>query len=387
MTTPDAPRSVGELTPAYLSTVAAKLFGDPAAKVAAFTVTPDPFEFPRFGEKEFYEIAFEYSGRDGRGRSTVILRVLPPMDAVMMLTGDTEHRELKAFQTGLYKLVPSTFHVPYVHIELDPAHDQYWAFVEDVRPEMESLGMHAVLPDETIRVILSHLAAFHAAFWERHDILRQPWLMRLEQPVDYFYRCVVDVLDGMKTPAESSAYIVGKWPWFAEGVVNLMDSLGPQTRRAIEGLYRQPERLLEKIRHLPRTLCHYDFDNRNLGLRETPEGAKTVVIDWEIVGEGLSSADVGRFLAYQQPPNAEELIGHYLDELERSLGRTIDREDWLYGSELVTVALWQIVGVLFGVMVSAPSAPVPDDQRDAMKERVYSDITHVESLVRKHGLA
>ena len=383
----DTPRSVDGLTTEYLSMIAAKLLGDPAAKVTSFTVTPEPFEFPRFGEKEFYEIAFEYSGRDGSGHSTVILRVLPPMDAVMMLTGDTEHRELKAFQTGLYELVPSTFHVPYVHVELDAVHDQYWAFVEDVRPEMESLGMHAVLPDTTIRVILSHLAAFHAAFWERHDILRQPWLMRLDQPVDYFYRCVVDVLDGMKAPAESSAYITAKWPWFAEGVVNLMDSLPPETRRAIEGLYREPERLLEKIRHLPRTLCHYDFDNRNLGLRDTPEGARTVVIDWEIVGEGLSSADVVRFLAYQQPPNAEELVGHYLDELEKSLGRPIDREAWLYGSELVTIAIWQIVGVLFGVMVSAPSAPVPDDQRDAMKERVYSDIAHVESLVMKHGLA
>src|SRR3990170_651151 len=264
MSTAKTPRTVGELTCGYLSRVAAKLLSDPAARVTSFTVTADPFEFPRFGDKEFYEIAFEYRGRNGSGRSTVILRVLPPMDAA--------------------------------------------------------------LPDETNRLILSHLAAFHAAFWERHDILRQTWLMRLEQPVDYFYRCVVDVLDGMKAPAESSTYIVGKWPWFAEGVVNLMDSLAPKTRRAIEGLYRQPERLLEKIRHLPRTLCHYDFDNRNLGLRETPEGAQTVVIDWEIVGEGLSSADVGRFLAYQQPSNVEALVGYYLDELERNLGRPIDRE-------------------------------------------------------------
>ena len=59
----------------------------------------------------------------------------------------------------------------------------------------------------------------------------------------------------------------------------------------------------------------------------------------------------------------------------------------MYGSELVSIALWQIVGVLFGVMVSAPSAPIPDDQRDAMRERVYSDIAHVESLVQKHSLA
>jgi hypothetical protein len=42
--------------------------------------------------------------------------------------------------------------------------------------------------------------------------------------------------------------------------------------------------------------------------------------------------------------------------------------------ELVTIAIWQIVGVLFGVMVSAPSAPVPDEQRPDMKKRVYSDM-------------
>ncbi len=387
MAKPKTPRAVDELTPEYLSVVAAKLLGDPTVIVTAFTVTADPFEFPRFGDKQFFEISFEYTRGNGPGRSTIILRVLPPMDAVMMLTGDTEHRELKAFQTGLYNLVPETFHIPYVHIEFHPEHEQYCAVVEDVRPEMERLGMHAVLPDETLRIILSHLAAFHAAFWERKDILSQPWLMRQERAVEYFYRCIVDILDGMKAPARSSEYIVGKWPWLREGVPNLMESLPAKTRRMIERLYREPEQLLAKVRPLPRTLCHYDFDNRNLGIRQTPEGAKTVVIDWEIVGEGLSSADVVRFLAYQQPANAEELVGYYLDELERHLGRPLDREQWLYGSELITIALWQIIGVLFGVMVSAPSAPVPDDQREAMRERVYSDIEHVESLAHKHGLA
>ncbi|MEE8345732.1 MAG: phosphotransferase [Dehalococcoidia bacterium] len=387
MKEPKTPRTVDSLTTEYLSIVAAKLLRDPTVTVTGFTLTAEPFEFPRFGDKQFFEIAFDYSARKGGGRSTIILRVLPPMDAVMMLTGDTEHRELKAFQTGLFNQVPGTFHIPYVHIEFEPVFDQYWAFVEDVRPEMERLGMHAVIPDETLRIILGHLAAFHAAFWERDEILSLPWLMRLEQPVDYFYRCVVDILDGMETPAQSSVYMVGKWPWLQEGVPTLMDSLPVKTRSVIERLYREPERLLAKVRPLPRTLCHYDFDNRNLGLRDTPDGPKTVVIDWEIVGEGVSSADVVRFMAYQQPPNAEELVGHYLDELERRLGHAIDREQWLYGSELVTIAIWQIIGVLFGVMVNAPSAPVPDDQREAMRERVYSDIAHVESLAFKHGLA
>jgi len=381
------PRTTEELNGEYLSFIAGKLLADRSARVTGFHLIPDPFEFPRFGDKRFYEIPFTYSGANGGGESCVILRVLPKMDAVMMITGDTEHRELKAFETGLYNLVPKSFHVPYIHVIHNEEREQYWAFLEDVRPQTAALGMHAALPDEVIRTILSHLAEFHAAFWQRQDILSQPWLMRLEQPVDYFYRCIVDILDGLHSPAYSSRFIIEKWPWFPEGVILLLDSLSAETRRSIERLYREPERLLQKIRHLPRTLCHYDFDNRNLGISEGPDGRRTVVLDWEIVGEGLSAADVGRFLAYQQPANAEELVGYYLDELERHLGRKIDREEWVYGSELVTIAIWQIIGVLFGVMVSAPSAPVPDEQRPAMKERVFSDIAYVDQLVRKHGLA
>ncbi|MBI2912561.1 MAG: phosphotransferase [Chloroflexi bacterium] len=383
----ETPRTVDELTPEYLSGVAARMLGDPSLEVTSFTVTPDPFEFPRFGEKQFFEIAFGYRGSGGGGTSTMILRVLPPMDAVMMLTGDTEHRELKAFETGLLAMVPPTFHVPYIDIVHRPEREQYWVFVEDVRPDMARLGMTEALGDETLRLILSHLAAFHAAFWGRHDVLGQPWLMRLERPVDYFYRCIVDILDGMKGASEPSRYIIDKWPWLQEGVLRLFDSLAPPTRHWMETLYREPERLLEKVRPLSRTLCHYDFDNRNLGIREGANGPQTVVIDWEIVGEGLSSADVGRFLAYQQPPNAGELVEHYLDELERHLGRSMDREEWHYGSELVTVAIWQIIGVQFGALVSTPTSPVSAEQRQGLKARVYSDIEHVQALVRKHRMA
>lgn len=378
---------MGELTREYLSFVAGKMLADPSVTVTEFEVIPDPFEFPRFGEKEFFAIPFSYQGANGGGRSSLVLRVMPPMDAVMMLTGDTEHRELRAFQAGIYDMVPRTFHIPYVHVIYRPERQQYWAFLEDVRPEMEALGMHSVLPDATIRTILSHLAAFHATFWERRDVLDRPWLMSLRRPVDYFYRCIVDILDGMKSPAQPSVYVTEKWPWLAEGVVNLMDSLSAGDRKALEQLYREPEHLLQKVERMPLTLCHYDFDNRNLGIRHGPQGTQTVVIDWEILGRGLSASDVVRFLIYQQPPNLDELLDHYLDELERSLGKRVDRDGWREGFELVEVAEWQIRGVLFGVMVSAPSAPVPDEQRPAMRERVFSDIEHIVSLVHKHGLA
>lgn len=380
------PKSVDQIDAQYLTFIARKMMRDPSVEVTGFEIVHDPFEFPRFGMKEFYEITFHYCSDNGEGDSSVILRVMPEMDAVMMLTGDTEHRELKAFEIGLMDQIPETFRVPYVHVINDPQTHQYWAFLEDVRPAMQRLGMHAKCPDEVVRVILGGLAHFHANFWEKRDILDEPWLMSLRRPVDYFYRTVVDIMDGMQNPAESSVYISERWPWLAEGVVNMMASLPEETRAAIEHLYRQPEALLAEVESMPMTLCHYDFDNRNLGIEETDEGLRTVVIDWEILGRGISSSDVVRFMVYQQPENFDELIEFYLDELEARLGHKVDRKQWRRGYDLATIAEWQIRGVLFGVMVNAPSAPVPDDQREAMKERVFSDIGYVESLVRKVGL-
>jgi hypothetical protein len=378
------PTRVEEIGEEFLSVVVQRMLGDPAAQVTAFELLYDPFEFPRFGEKQFYAIPLHYHSNGDERRSSVILRIMPEMDAVMMLTGDTEHRELKAFQSGLLDQIPEGFRHPYVHVIDRPG--QHWAFLEDVRPQMAALGMHAKCSDADVRTILSGLAAFHAKFWERSDLIEQPWLFSLKRGVDYFYRTIVDILEGMKGAAESSVYITERWPWLAEGVVNLVESLPTGTRQAIEGAYRNPEALLSQIEAMPMTLCHYDFDNRNLGIEDGPNGRRAVVIDWEILGKGVSASDVVRFMMYQ-PEDFEGTVNYYLDELEAGLGRKVDRAEWRRAYDIGSVAEWLIRGVLFGVMVSAPSAPVPDDQRGPMKERVFADIGHVESLIRKHALA
>jgi hypothetical protein len=379
------PARVEDISEEFLSVLVQRMLGDPTAQVTGFELQYDPFEFPRFGEKEFYAIPLRYRSRGSEGQSSVILRIMPEMDAVMMLTGDTEHRELKAFQSGLLDQLPEAFRHPYIYVIDRPG--QHWAFLEDVRPQMEALGMHAKCSDADVRTILSGLAAFHAKFWERADVYDHPWLFSLRRGVDYFYRTVVDILDGMRNAAESSVYVTERWPWLAEGVVNLMDSLSADTREAIEGAYRHPEALLSQIEPMPMTLCHYDFDNRNLGIEDGPHGRRTVVIDWEILGKGVSASDVVRFMMYHQPEDFEGTVSYYLDELEAGLGRPVDRGEWRRAYEIGSVAEWQIRGVLFGVMVSAPSAPVPEDQRGPMKERVFADIGHVESLIRKHRLA
>lgn len=384
MTAPTIPRTIDEIAPEHLTSAARRLLADDTARVTAVRCgASEPFEYPKFGNKSFDILDFDYEAKAGAGSSHMILRRRAPRDAVSTLIGDLQHRELLAFKTGLLDRIPPTFHHPYLDVIYDEPRGQYWAFLEDVSEDMRRIGHVKTLPDETIRTILSHLAAFHARFWERHDILSQPWLMSLRTPVDYWYKLVVEVIDDTDEPCEATRFITAEWPWVADGIRNLLGSLEPATRALVEGLFRDPERLLDEVAGMPITLCHYDFDNRNLGMREGPDGPQTVVIDWEIVGRGPSSADVGRFLTYQQPPNMPALLEYYLDELERNLGATIDRVQWYKGFEIVAVAIWQIVGFVFGAMVASPEAPVPADQREGMRQRVYADVAAVEQMARK----
>ena len=381
---PTTPRTIDEIQPEHLTTAARRLLRDDTARVTALRIgQSEPFEYPKFGNKSFDVIEFDYAAAAGSASSRMVLRRRAPRDAVSTLIGDLHHRELLAFKTGLLDEMPATFHHPYLDVIYDEEHEQYWAFLEDVSADMQRVGIVDALPDEMLRAVLSHLAAYHAHFWERQDVLSRPWLMSLETPVDYWYKLIVEVIDGVAEPSEPTRYIIEQWPWLPDGIRRLLGALSPETRAIVERLFRDPERLLREVDGMPVTLCHYDFDNRNLGYRDGPEGPQTVVIDWEIVGVGLSSADVGRFLQYQQPPNAPELLEYYLGELEARLGHAIDRPQWYKGYEVVAVAIWQIVGFLFGAMVAAPDAPVPEDQREGMRQRVYADVAAIEALARK----
>ena len=388
MVTTPTPRTIDEIQPEHLTAAARRLLGDETARVTAVRhVQSEPFLYPKFGAKTFDVLEFDFVRGDGGGggTSSMILRRRAPRDAVSTLIGDGDHRELLAFKHGLLDEMPSTFHHPYLDVIHDPANGQFWAFLEDVSGDMAEVGIVDALPDEKIRVILSHLAAFHAHFWQRDDVLSQPWLMSLRTPVDSWYRLIVEVVDGVTDQSEPTAYILSQWPWLADGIMRLLDSLEPATRSLVVELFRNPQRLIDSVEGRPMTICHYDFDNRNLGLRRGADGAwRTTVIDWEIIGVGAyGAADVGRFLTYQQPEDLPAYLAFYLDELEKNLGKPIDRPDWYRAYEIVTVAIWQIVGFLFAAMVSAPEAPVPDEQREGMRQRVYADVAAVEMLARK----
>jgi hypothetical protein len=175
MATDTTPLTIEELAPEHLTKAARRLLGDDTAQVTALRLgRSEPFEYPKFGDKRFDVIEFDYTGTAGAGSSRMILRRRAPRDAVSTLIGDLHHRELLAFKTGLLDQLPPTFHHPYLDVIYDEGRGQYWAFLEDVTDDMARVGIVDALPDETIRTVLSHLASFHARFWSARTCLRSP---------------------------------------------------------------------------------------------------------------------------------------------------------------------------------------------------------------------
>ncbi|TAK65247.1 MAG: hypothetical protein EPO22_05235, partial [Dehalococcoidia bacterium] len=151
MTTTSAASRIEDITPEFVTPAARRLLSDDSAVVTALRIgVSEPFEYPKFGNKRFDVIEFDYKGRGGAGSSRMILRRLPRRDAVSTLIGDFDHRELRAFTTGLLDQLPLTFHHPYLDVVLDDERGQYWALLEDVTADMERVGIVDALPDEKL---------------------------------------------------------------------------------------------------------------------------------------------------------------------------------------------------------------------------------------------
>jgi len=83
--TKTAPSRIEDITPEFLTPAARRLLADDSAVVTALRIgASEPFEYPKFGNKRFDVIEFEYEGRACAGNSRMILRRLPPRDAVSL---------------------------------------------------------------------------------------------------------------------------------------------------------------------------------------------------------------------------------------------------------------------------------------------------------------
>lgn len=90
------------------------------------------------------------------------------------------------------------------------------------------------------------------------------------------------------------------------------------------------------IDKMPKTLIHNDFNPRNIGFRQTADGPRLCVYDWELATIHLPQHDLAEFLMFvlDENTNREELqyyAEYHRKALERAAGETIDPDEWWEG--------------------------------------------------------
>jgi hypothetical protein len=188
---------------------------------------------------------------------------------------------------------------------------------------MDDLSDH-LLPDEDEPIavadedtLLSALAALHARYWES-DVLRLPWLAA---PVVRF------ALLGPIAAAEEArrALPAGFLDDVRRGWELALSRLPPPVR----DLVSRPARVLAAdCAGLPATLLHGDAKVANFALLP---GGRVAAFDWELLGAGPATLDLGWYLAVNAGRLArpkEHVIARYRDFLESRLPRPLSNLLW-----------------------------------------------------------
>jgi Ser/Thr protein kinase RdoA (MazF antagonist) len=171
-----------------------------------------------------------------------------------------------------------------------------------------------VIPLESHRRYLEHMAALHAAWWGRADTLDA-------FPLAHHYTFLTP------TMAEIEAERGGADPVpkaVARGWASLRLAT-PRTAATLDALAADPGPLATALGGTPLTLVHGDCKLGNMG--EHPDG-RTVLLDWDRCGAAPATFDLAWYLAVnceRLPESKENAVAAYREALQ---GAGVATEEW-----------------------------------------------------------
>lgn len=127
------------------------------------------------------------------------------------------------------------------------------------------------------------------------------------------------------------------------------------------------------IERMKKTLIHNDFSPRNIAFRNTEDGLRLCVYDWELATIHLPQHDLAELLAFVLDGNTtkEELVKfveYHRKGLERTTGQAIDRDEWWEGFRY---SCWDLLLNRFALLFMAHTV------------RHYEFLDHVRRSFRK----
>ena len=277
-------------------------------------VERSPLATPGYTGARFERL--EVTLASGERRRLVSKRFRPAEDWTAVRSGDRQGREPAMLSETRLAGVWEAFACPY--LAFARAGGEVVLLMEDLTPHLLPDVREPLCEDDEER-LLGALAGLHARFWDS-PVLDLPWLARAEQHAGLFdARCAADV-------ACSAVFPDGIRESGRRGWAIALQRI-PAT---LEDLIRCPASELTWLwRDLPRTLVHGDSKVANFALMP---GGRVAAFDWELVGTGPSTLDLGWYVAV----NASRLTGskertleRYRAQLEAARGAALPGECWV----------------------------------------------------------
>jgi len=208
------------------------------------------------------------------------------------------------WRAGVLHELPDCFNQPIVAVAQDAQRPTLSAILmRDVGPWLVP-ATDELVPVEQHERFLDHMAALHAAFWERRiDIVA---------PADRYLE-----LSPRMAAAEAalgSDHLVPRlvaqgWP--------MLEKVAPALASIVVPLVHEPGPLVDALDATPATFVHGNWKLDNLG---TDDLDRTVLLDWELPGVGAAASDLAWYLAIncrRLPTSKEQTIDAYRAALER----------------------------------------------------------------------
>ncbi len=239
------------------------------------------------------------------GQTRLILKEFQPArDWVMRLTHDTLTREAMMFAHGIYTRMPREIFVPVIAIARN---GESWAtLMRDVSAE---LLPNQPLSQYNAQLLLEHLAALHAQFW--NDATLQNSALGLSLIQDF-----LTILSPARVQAEidaGRANVVMEMA--ARGWQEFFSSAPNDVREIVRAVQENPATLMRELETMPQTLVHGDYKIDNLGMASNHQ---TIALDWQDATRGAGVLDLGYFLALNAkrlPFSKEDAIEMYRNAL------------------------------------------------------------------------
>jgi hypothetical protein len=244
----------------------------------------------------------------------VLKRMSLEHDWNMYASEDVNNRSLRVWQYGLLDRMS-----PYLqHKIISCAENGTGAAVL-----MHDLTDHVLdddssTPLDVVLVFLDTLARHHATFW--NDPLLHDARLGLCDTAKWLGISSLPL--ARKHPGEQRGFLPG---WVREGWRLMEEELDHDVFRQFSRLRENPQPLLDRLAHYPKTLLHGDYASRNLAyLAPDP-----VVFDWQVTGPGLMTTDLIWFVDNQRESiEPDRAIRYYRGCLEEYLGYRFHDTEW-----------------------------------------------------------